>query len=644
VSFTHNKLEEEVKRLQPEASEKLSNAFADLFTDGGDDYEEGEMKLVQVAGSEYQRVEVTALAQQPTKGKDKGKGKKKTIKKMPFNRPPVPMTKVPSNPCTDPNGGAPGAASKRAAKCTLKKSPQCYKLQGRFLQIQAGIADDRDQLMEEIEQLEQSCKDTKETLEASIANDNAVLSASQTKLAAATEKESSAGETGRQVSKENDQYDGDLKKQMKSCTTNYVSYEQELCALRKIRGDLYKKMVKGHKGFFQDCEVAKWTPEACSAKCAGGNQKLIRSVLSQPQGGAKCLPLKAKKKCNLGPCPVNCVLSPWSGWNKCSSKCGGGISQRVRDVKVPMRYGGTPCGGTSETKQCNVEACEKDCVLRKWSKWTTCSKHCDGGSMKRQRFIKEPAEGAGKCAGEWSVERLEYKDCNMKRCKVADPKGAMKCAQPLDVVLLMDGTPKSGAGGWAAEIKAATLFVDAFTGKGKKGPNMAVIHYTGPRTWSGVSKCTGSSTKKVDVAKDCRVKIALDFSQDMTKVKSTISALQFAPGSKLLSLAMMTTMSELALGRPTARTVVVVFIDGEPLSYRKTLLAARTIRKKARLVFVAVTGVAPLAKLKLWASRRWQENIVQLKSSADWEKAETGTHLIANICPKEFPKLKLRKK
>merc|ERR1719345_533545 len=259
------------------------------------------------------------------------------------------------NPCTDPHGGAPSPEDKAAAKCTLKKSPQCYKLQGRFLTIQAEIADARDELMDEISSLENTCEETKKTLENSIKNDGTLLSSSQTKLAAAMEKEASAGETGRQVSKENQQYNDDLVKQMKTCSPNYIDFETEMCALRKIRGDLFKKMKPGHKGFFQDCDVGPWSPEECTKVCAGGEQKISRTVLSHPSGGCKCLPLGAERRCNLGPCPVNCVLSEWGGWSKCSSKCGGGMASRVRDVKVPMQYGGKQCGSTGQSKQCNVD-------------------------------------------------------------------------------------------------------------------------------------------------------------------------------------------------------------------------------------------------------------------------------------------------
>jgi len=622
VSFNHNELQGQMDKLDAGSKQLVSSSLADLF-DGED-----ETNFLQVAG-----------VQEPPSNKTG------------FNNPPVPRTKVPSNPCTDPDMGAPSAEDKRAAKCTLKKSPRCYKLQGRFLQIQAGIADDRDALLEQIENKDEDCKAIKKSLEDSIAADNSLLSSSQTKLAAATEKEASAGEKGRQVAKENQGYNDDLLKQMKICSTNYIDFETELCALRKIRGDVFKKMQAGHKGFFQDCEVTKWSPEACTKVCNTGDQKLTRSVLTHPGGenkkmvGAKCLPLSAEKVCNRSPCPINCHLEVWSGWSKCSSKCGGGLATRVRDVKVPMQYEGKPCGATSEAKQCNVAACEKNCVLMEWTRWTKCSKDCDGGSRKRQRMILEPAEGAGSCSGAWDPERLQYRKCAMHRCEVPVATEVLKCNKSLDIVLVMDGTPKSGKAAWAQEVTAANLLVDAFVGPLVTAePNFAVVHYTGPRTWSGVSKCTGKSTAKVDMEKTCRIKMALHFEEDTKKVKTIINALEYAPGSKLLSLGLMAVQSEMALGRKTSRSIVIVFMDGEPLSYRKTMLASHTLRKKARLLYVVVAKFAPLADIKKWVSRRWEENLVKVGTADGWAKAETGTHVMANICPREHPKLKVARR
>jgi hypothetical protein len=170
-----------------------------------------------------------------------------------------------------------------------------------------------------------------------------------------------------------------------------------------------------------------------------------------------------------------------------------------------MRYGGKPCGGTSQTRSCNNQACEKDCELTSWTKWSGCSKDCDGGTQKRQRYVKKVAEGAGKCPGAWSLKRLEYKKCNMRRCKLAKGATTLTCKKKLDIVLLIDGSGSLGKKGWAAEIKAAQLFVDAFSVTGAQA-NFAVILYSGPRTWGGIRKCFARNTKKVDREKVCAVK------------------------------------------------------------------------------------------------------------------------------------------
>jgi hypothetical protein len=612
-SFNENALEAKMRQLQSVLSHTLmQETLVDLF-DG----------IESMQTIEFTQ---TGAIQMPV------------INKTEFNNPPVPMTKVPPNPCTDPNAGAPSAADKRAAKCTIKKSPQCYKLQSRFLLIQAGIEDERDELLEEISTLEHYCEETKKTLQTEIQNDEDMLSNSQTKLAAATEKEANAGEIARQTNAKNAQLNADLLKQMKACSGNYINFETELCALKKIRGELYKLKGDGHAGFFQDCEVSKWDPEECTKKCGGGEQKLTRSVLTHPDGGSKCLPLAALRSCNNQPCPVDCALATWSGWSKCSAECGGGVMQRVREVKTAMRYGGKPCSSTSESKSCHVSACEKDCELSDWTGWSTCSKDCDGGTRKRMKFIKKEAEGAGKCANEWSLKRLQYQECNMKRCQVIDPVvHSLECNKTLDVVLLLDGSGSMGKDGWAAEIIAAKTFIEAFKASGKA--EMAVVLFSGPRTWSGVSKCTGKNGASVSLDK-CGIKTVTHMTADLDKVEQLVSGLEWPHGSTLTSLALMTAKAELALGRGDAPAVVVVFTDGRPLSYRKTGIAARTIRKVARLMWVPVTRFAPLKKIKKWATRRWQENVVKVDDFETLKKPIVITHLIADMCPKDTPVMK----
>jgi len=613
IEFKHAGLQQKINKLKSSvANELLQDTFKDLF--GGIESLESEEFLQVVANH----------SQVPNKTQ--------------FNNPPTPRTEVPMNPCTDPNKGAPSKNMKFGCKLGGGK---CYKLQERFLLIQSGIEDERDELLEQIAMLEHFCEEVKKTLETDISNDEDMLSNAQTKLAVATEKESTAGETARQTAIENEQLNTDLVKQMKTCTGNYIGFETEMCALKKIRGELYKMKGGADAGsaFFQDCEVSKWDPEECTKKCSGGNQKLSRSVLTHPNGGTKCLPLAAIRTCNNRPCAVNCKIATWSGWSKCSAECGGGVRQRLREVTRAMKYDGTPCGATSETKVCNAQACEKDCELSTWTKWSACSKDCDGGTKKRQKFVSKEPEGAGKCAGSWSLKRLQYKKCNMVRCKLDKGEPALTCNKTLDIVLLIDGSGSLGKKGWTAEIKAAQMFVDAFSGSGAHS-QISVILYSGPRTWGGVSKCFARNTKKVDRDRVCGIKMITHFTDDMKKVKGLIAGLKWPRGSTLTSLALLTAKAEISLGRKNTHSHVIVFTDGRPLSYRKTGMASDAVRKVARLVWVPVTKNAPLKKIKSWATRRWEENVVQVPDFKALEKPDVITHIVANICPKENPKIK----
>jgi len=618
ITFNHDSLKQKVSQLQSAVGKSLmQDTFQDLV-EGIESVDSMDFLQIHSAHSKVSN---------PNKTK--------------FANPPLPRTEVPVNPCSDPNKGAPSASDKRAAKCSIKKSPQCFKLQERFLLIQSGIKDEKDELEESIQEMEDSCKETQKTLETQIQDSQEMMDNQQTKLAGATEKESTAGEKARQTAKENGQLDADLKKTMKTCSTNYINFETEICALKKIRGELYK-MKGGSAAVFQDCQVSKWEPEECSKSCAGGEQRLKRSVMTNANGGAKCLPQTAFKSCNQGPCPVNCVLSTWSGWSKCSAECGGGVQQRLREVKVAMKFDGTPCGATSETKSCNGQACEKDCDLTEWTSWSKCSKECDGGTMKRQKYIKSEPEGEGKCPGEWDTDRLQYKQCNVKSCVVpavasakGEGKGYLKCNDTLDVVLLIDGSGSLGKKGWKAEIAMAKKFVDAFSGVQAGKAQLSVIVYSGPRTWSGVRKCFGTPRNKR--AKDhtkavCKIDVLTHFTDDLQKVDTLISTYDYPKGSTLTGLALFTAASELALSRKDSKAMVVAITDGRPLSYRYTTYASRYIRKQARLLWVPVTKYAPLKFIKKWATRRWQENVVQVKTFKDLEKADTVTHVIADMC------------
>jgi hypothetical protein len=239
---------------------------------------------------------------------------------------------------------------------------------------------------------------------------------------------------------------------------------------------------------------------------------------------------------------------------------------------------------------------------------------------------------------------LEYKKCNDKACELPDPTKALPCESKMDVVLLIDASGSLGRAGWDAEIKAAKTLVEAFADgavrAGKTAEDakafMSVILYSGPRTWSGVDKCTGDSKADVNLATDCNIEVVKHFTNDMTAVKAAIDKLKWTGGSTLTSLALMTAKAELNLGHKDHSSAVVVITDGRPLSYRKTGDASYNLRKQTRLVWVPVTEHAPLSHIKDWATRRWAENVVQVDNFDELAKPDPMSKVISDICPEPY--------
>uniref|UniRef100_A0A7S1M5B3 VWFA domain-containing protein n=1 Tax=Alexandrium catenella TaxID=2925 RepID=A0A7S1M5B3_ALECA len=423
-----------------------------------------------------------------------------------------------------------------------------------------------------------------------------------------------------------------------SCSSKFRGLESELCALKKIRGELNK--MKGDKHpFFQDCEVApKWEEKECSVTCGGGTQELTRAIITPPSGGgAACPPTKQMQTCNEQPCPVDCKLSQWSGFSACSAACGGGVSERTRLIKQQPRYEGDPCGGTEETVPCNMDACDTDCGLAPWTKWSDCSKACDSGTRTRRRAVSAAAVGRGECPHADSPARLERKTCNTQAC-IRDKSKPLVCTSKVDVVLLLDGSGSIGTTGWAATKKFAKTFVDAFDGQNAGATTdaqISVILFSGPYKWSLMKKCVGmgASSSSVNMETDCMIKVAQHFKSDLAATKTAIDQLTWPKGTTLTSAALETARSELALGRADAEKIVLTITDGIPLSSRSTMTAAHRLKKSARLMFGAVKmSSRGLGYMMKWGSSPVKENVIQIKSFQALESLETVDALVADMC------------
>ncbi len=169
-----------------------------------------------------------------------------------------------------------------------------------------------------------------------------------------------------------------------------------------------------------DCQVSAWSAwSACDTSCGGGTRFRTRTiVVPSANGGAACPSLIEYDTCNTQPCavPVNCVLSPWSGWSACDTTCGGGQQFRTRTILVQGSGGGIVCDSTDliEYRACNTQPCPVDCQVSAWSAWSACDTSCGGGTRFRTRTIVVPsANGGAACPS-----LIEYDTCNTQPCPV----------------------------------------------------------------------------------------------------------------------------------------------------------------------------------------------------------------------------------
>ncbi|CAH8874719.1 unnamed protein product [Trichobilharzia szidati] len=164
-----------------------------------------------------------------------------------------------------------------------------------------------------------------------------------------------------------------------------------------------------------------WSPwSECSATCGeGGTQNRRRTCDNPPpsNGGRSCPGQELMvRACNRGPCPVNGGWGKWTSWSHCSHSCGGGQRRRTRLCDSPApAYGGEDCPptGSTETSECQSEACPIHGDWSNWSSWSACSRTCGVGLQSRERECTQPQPqfGGRLCRG----SAKEIRTCEVQK-------------------------------------------------------------------------------------------------------------------------------------------------------------------------------------------------------------------------------------
>merc|ERR1719384_2246688 len=405
----------------------------------------------------------------------------------------------------------------------------------------------------------------------------------------------------------------------------------EECALDKIRGELLNMDALPNN--VTDCLMSSWEEEECSLTCGGGKQVLRRSVEIEPNLGYRCPPQITQQSCNEARCPLDCKLSEWTGWSACSAMCDSGVRDRIRPVEQHMTAGGEPCGETDDEQPCNVQACDKDCVLYDWSEWTaSCSKVCGGGRQVRYRKIKEHEYGEmGTCPTFHDAQRFEWKMCNTHTCQY-DDRYPLLCEAPLDVILALDGSGSLGSAGWEAVKRSAAMFAGAM-GAGIK---LGALVYSSPATEKETAVCMGWLPKSAwPEQSKCGIRWAHHMTTDTSAVKDAI--LGFEPDNRgtLTNVAIENADVEFGNhGREYAQSVLVIFTDGYPQSKDRALEMAGKFREKGRMLVVPVGQ---------WTDDEYffpnmvsypsQDNLVTVDSFKELAARGTLQKLLTDFCP-----------
>jgi len=416
---------------------------------------------------------------------------------------------------------------------------------------------------------------------------------------------------------------------------------QDMCAIKTVRNAVLQNSTLCPSAFIQDCVMDAWIPEQCSVSCdntcdpsqpfkCGGWQKMVRRpIAANDDCGIKCPLLEKFKRCGQYLCPIDCHMSAWSGWSKCTAECEGGLQSHTRSIQMKPKNGGAPCNTVEEARACNSQSCDRDCKLQKWTKWAPCSVACGGGFQEKVRHVLIPTRGEGKCPKPESAFRYSKQMCNTQDCN-----GDEICIAKQDLVIAVDGSGSLQASGFDILKEYVDRLLKQYVTEyfGEEAVKIGIVLFG-----NGVIMPDGKTVSPAISAQP------LTF--DKAAVEAAVKGLPFKKGFTNMAQAFAMAEDMYTKGsRPDAQQSVMIITDGKPsFSFTTNEMAEQLDDKGINRYFVIISETPmednSMANIKKWASKPWETNLVHIGGGLvmlDADKKLWAQKALTKFCPMSY--------
>lgn len=451
--------------------------------------------------------------------------------------------------------------------------------------------------------------------------------------------------------------DRDYTRELASCKKkiSWIFY-QDMCAIKVVRNAVHENSTVCPPEAFEDCDVSGWIGEECSVSCddscdyhnpikCGGWQKIHREkIQGNNTCGVECPRFDLWRRCGQFPCPVDCEMTAWSGWSKCSAECGGGVQGHTRSIAVKPKNGGLSCNTVEESRPCATGSCDRNCILAKWTDWTPCSQACTpkggiSGFQEKYRHVALPTRGFGKCPTEHSRYRFSHRQCNTHQCSPP-----MHCIAQQDLVVAIDGSGSMRQFGFEILRKFVKAFLSNYETMyfGEKAVQLSIVQFG-----NGVIEDDGKTVSPA------RLLQPLTF--DMSLITKALDEMEFKRGFTNLAQGFEAAEKAITLGaRRSAQSAILVITDGKPsFNFQTTEMVEQLDDKGVQRYFLLVeTHMADLRDggvglstdptmatlMRRWASQPWETNIVSVPSLdvLDADTSIWAEKALVQFCPEAY--------